>query len=65
MIVVSGVCPHVPGVGGEMEPFVDFIEEFGALTSRRVRHTRSPSWCPEMAEHGQRVQLPEHPTKNA
>ena len=35
-----------------------FPEAFWALTSRRVRDTRSPSWYPEMAEYGEGTTLP-------
>jgi hypothetical protein len=41
----------VNGVVVETEYLSDFIEEFGLLTSRRVRHTRSPSWRPEIADN--------------
>lgn len=36
----------------ETEHFSIVIEEFGLLTSRRVRRIRSPSWWPEIADNG-------------
>ena len=39
----------------------DFIEEFGLLTARRVRHIRSPSWRPETDNNRYGAKLPENP----
>jgi hypothetical protein len=44
----------------ETERLSDFSEEFGRLTSGRVRHTRFPSWHPEMADNRHRAKLPEN-----
>jgi len=49
----------------ETEHFADFIEEFGLLTSRRVRHRRSLYWRPEIADNGHWAKLPENPTNIA
>jgi hypothetical protein len=51
----------VYGVVVETEHLVDFIEEFGWLTSRRVKHIRSPSWRPQSADNGYRAKMPENP----
>jgi hypothetical protein len=46
----------------QTEHFSDFIEEFWWLTSGHVRHTRFPSWRPEIADNRHRAKLPENPT---
>jgi hypothetical protein len=51
------------GVVEQTEHLSHGIEEFGWLTCRRVRHIRSPSWHPEIADNGHWATLPEHPTK--
>jgi hypothetical protein len=38
----------------------DFIEGFGLLTVRRVRHIRALSWCPETADNRRGTKLPEN-----
>ena len=53
------------GVGVETEHFTDRIEEFWLLTSRRVRHIRSPSWRRESADNQDRAKLPENPANIA
>jgi hypothetical protein len=55
----------VLGVHGEVvetEHYVDCIEECGWLTSRRVRHIRSPSWCPETVDNEHGAKVPENLT---
>ena len=52
----------VNGVVVETEHLADFIEEFGLLTSRRVRQRRSPYWRPEIADNGHWAKLPENHT---
>ena len=42
----------VYGVVVKTEHLADFIEEFWWLTSRRVRHIRSPPWRPQSADNG-------------
>jgi hypothetical protein len=42
----------------ETEHLADFIAEFWLLTSRRVRHIRSPSWRPEIADNRPWAKLP-------
>jgi len=49
----------------ETEHLADGIEELGGLTSRRVRHTRSPSWRPAIVDNGYGAKLPENPTNIA
>jgi hypothetical protein len=44
----------------ETERLSDFSEEFGLLTSGRVRPTRFPSWHPEMADNRHRAKLPDN-----
>jgi hypothetical protein len=46
----------------ETEPPTNFIEEFWLLNSRRVRSTRSPSWCFEMADKGHKAKMPKNST---
>jgi hypothetical protein len=41
----------VDGVVVQTEHLADVIEEFWWLTSRCVRHIRSPSWRPESADN--------------
>jgi hypothetical protein len=41
----------VDGVVVQTEHLADVIEEFWWLTSRCVRHIRSPSWHPESADN--------------
>ena len=53
------------GVVVETEHLSNFIEEFGWLTSCRVRHIRSPSWRPEIADNRHRAKLPENPSNIA
>jgi hypothetical protein len=48
------------GVVVEAEHRADFIEEFWLLTSRRVRHIRSPLWRLEIAGNKHKAQLPEN-----
>jgi hypothetical protein len=55
----------VNGVVVETEHLADVIEEFWLLTSRRVRHRRPPSWCPEIVDNGHWAKLPENPTNIA
>jgi hypothetical protein len=43
----------------------DFIAEVWWLTSRRVRHIRSPSWRPQSADNGYGAKLPENPANIA
>jgi hypothetical protein len=52
----------VNGVVVETEHLSDFIEEFWLLTCRRVRHTRSPLWRPEIADNAPGAKLPENLT---
>jgi hypothetical protein len=49
------------GVVVQTEHLSHFIKEFGLLTSCRVRHTRFPSWRPEIADNRPRAKLPENP----
>jgi hypothetical protein len=51
----------VDGVVVQTEYLSHFIEEFGLLTSCHVRHRRFPSWCPEIADHRYRANLPDNP----
>jgi hypothetical protein len=53
----------VNGVVVETEHLSHVIEASGLLTSCHVRHIRSPSWHPEIADNGHWATLPEHPTK--
>jgi len=53
------------GVVVETEHLTDLIEEFWLLTSRRVRHIRSPSWHLAIAANKHRAKLPENPTSIA
>jgi len=55
----------VHGVVVETEHLLDVTEEFGLLTSRRVRHIMSPSWCPEIADNWHGAKLPENPANIA
>ena len=50
------------GVVVETEHRSDVIEESWWLASRRVRHRRSPSWFPEIADNGHGAKLPENST---
>jgi hypothetical protein len=45
----------------KMEHLADVIEEFGLLTSRRIRHIKVPSWRPEIADNKPWAKLPENP----
>jgi hypothetical protein len=49
----------------EPEHRADDIEAFEGLTSRRVRHTTSPSWRSEIVENRHRAKLFENPTNIA
>ena len=44
-----------------MEHRADFIEEFWWLTSRRVTHITSPSWCPEIVDNRHEAKLRKTP----
>jgi len=52
----------VDGVVVEPEYRTDFLEGFWRLTSRGVRHIRTPSQCPEHVDNGHRAKLPENPS---
>ena len=56
------------GVDGgvmETEHRADCIEKFWLLTSRRVRHRRSPSWRPTIVDNRYWAKLPENPANIA
>src|SRR5262249_48031079 len=44
----------------ETEPLAHILEEFWWLTSRRVRHRRSPSWHAEITDNKRRAKLPDN-----
>lgn len=50
----------VYGVVVQTDRLHHFIEEFRLLTSRRVRHIKSVSWCLEITNNGHRANLPEN-----
>ena len=55
----------VIGVVVETEHLLDVTEELGLLTSRRVRHIRSTSWRPEIADNRHWAKLPKNPANIA
>jgi hypothetical protein len=50
------------GVVVQTEPLSHIIEESGVLICRRGRPTIPPWWCPQIADHRHRAQLPDNPS---